>query len=144
MAGEDPGKIWQGSDNILGNNSVVIEIQALFVLVLLYIIYYFIHAAVLKSLCHGIMTATCRANAGQPSAMLMASLARRTILILVIKTGNTKNCITCIQCWRNVFDVGLILHKCYTKCFVLLWSFHATTLNNIWTSVRCYYIISID
>ena len=36
-------------------------------------------------------------------------------------TQQTKSiCITFVQCWANVFDVGLTLYKCYTDVLCLL------------------------
>ena len=37
---------------------------------------------------------------------------------------NTKNCLTFLQCWNNVGDVGPTLYKCYTnKMFCVRWDF---------------------
>ena len=41
-----------------------------------------------------------------------------TLLVLTQRTQN--NCITFIQCWSNVEDVGPTLYKCYTNVLCLL------------------------
>ena len=39
--------------------------------------------------------------------------------VVVTPSRKTQNiCITFVQCWTNVFDVGPTLYKCYTNVFV--------------------------
>ena len=50
----------------------------------------------------------------------------------------TKNiCITLIQCWTNVFDVGPTLYKCYTNVLCLLGE--GCTIENLAVNFRQFF-----
>ena len=43
--------------------------------------------------------------------------------VVVTPSRKTQNiCITFVQCWTNVFNVGPTLYKCYTNVLFFLWS----------------------
>ena len=58
----------------------------------------------------------------------LMTLSSESESIPIITTQWTPNiCITFVQCWTNVADVGLTLYKCYTNVLCLLGDYYIVT-----------------
>ena len=64
----------------------------------------------------------CTGNAGSCRSVCISESRAAYIFISMARILQTQNiCITFVQRWSNVFDVGLTLYKCYTMFSCLLY-----------------------